>query len=865
MDSTNFYAYIPFFSFLLTLVVTTYIQARTRSSRLKHAYILFSIGLSMWVFWDFVLWLRIDESWYLAILKIQSIFWIPIGLLFVNFVNAYLDRKPGKLFYPLVAVTVVFVILSVSTDWVITGYRDVYWGILHRAGPLHSPITLFVVSLPMFMGIGYLIARFRQSDNTLERLQLGLIVLGTLSASVISFITTVLLPDILHRHDVLPLHDIGIALHSLLTSIAVARYRFLNIEVADVAEDMFARMQDGVVILDRRELMQHANAAAREMLGLGHGELVREKITSYFDDYPTAPGFSNYELVPRHAQQGTVYSVSQAIAADKYGEAGKLIILRDISDQKRSEEEIRQMNEHLAVTRDQALQANKLKSQFLANMSHELRTPLNAVIGYSEMIEEEAVDSGVSQIASDAEKINRAGRHLLSLINDILDLSKIEAGKMDVFIEGFDINVMIDDVISTAQPLIEKNNNSLVADVVPNLGMMHSDQMKVRQILLNLISNAAKFTCDGKVIIKCSIEARGNEAFVVIGVTDTGIGMTKQQLENLYDAFTQADSSTTRKYGGTGLGMAISKHFIDILNGEIQVESEYGKGTVFTLKLPLKHHTVHNEAVERMEEPAKPASMETRRRLTDRLRTPKVLVVDDDEETRELIARHLTRDGLNVIEAVDGEQGLQMARECHPDIITLDVMMPNVDGWSVLNQLKADEETSDIPVIMLSMLDNHSLGYALGACDYLVKPINHQQLISVVNRLLKEDDKGKVMVVDDDPDMACLLRTLLQESGIEVMVAENGQHALEVMAEHRPSMVLLDLVMPVMDGFEFLRRLRGMTEYQHTPVVVLSAADLSSETRTQLQQVVAEVVSKHTVSPQQLVADIKSIVSARIE
>jgi PAS domain S-box-containing protein len=860
MDSTNFYAYIPFFSFLLTILVTTYIQARTRSSRLKRAYILFSIGLTMWVFWDFVLWLRIDESWYVAIIKIQSIFWIPIGVLFVNFVNAYLDRKPGKLFYPLVAVTAVMIVLSVSTDWVVAGYRDVYWGILHKAGPLHSPITLFIVSLPMFISIGSLIARFRQSDNRLERTQLSLIVIGTLLASVISFITTVLFPDILHRHDVLPLHDVGIALHSLFTSIAVSRYRFLNIEVADVAEDMFARMQDGVVILDRRGLMQHANAAAREMLGLGHGELVRAKISEYFNDYPDAPGFSNYELVPKQAHDGSVYSVSQAVASDKNGEAGKLIIIRDVTEQKRAEAEIRQMNRNMAAARDEALEANKLKSQFLANMSHELRTPLNAVIGYSEMIEEEAQDAGVGQIASDAEKINRAGRHLLSLINDILDLSKIEAGKMDVFVEGFDINTMIDDVVFTAQPLIEKNHNTLVAEVVPHLGNMHSDQMKVRQVLLNLISNAAKFTKDGAITVTCTVEARNNRAYVVIGVADTGIGMTEEQLESLYDAFTQADSSTTRKYGGTGLGMAISKHFIDILEGDIEVESVFGEGTRFTLRLPLMYEAEEAVGVEPGEEQKSVPTPEPSRRHTDRIKNVNVLVVDDDAETRELIARHLTREGLNVIEAADGEQGLQMAREYRPDVITLDVMMPAMDGWSVLNKLKEDSDISSIPVIMLTMVDNQNLGYALGACEYLVKPVIRHQLIEVVNRILQENREGTVLVVEDDPDMRALIQTLLQDSGINVVTAENGKVALDMMSEYNPSMILLDLVMPVMDGFEFLRHLRGMSKYQRTPVVVLSAADLSAETRNQLQQVVADVVSKQTVSPQQLVADIKSIV-----
>lgn len=428
---------------------------------------------------------------------------------------------------------------------------------------------------------------------------------------------------------------------------------------------------------------------------------------------------------------------------------------------------------------------------------------------------------------------------------------------MDVFVEGFDINTMIDDVISTAQPLIEKNHNTMVAEITPNLGTMHSDQMKVRQVLLNLISNAAKFTNDGTITVTCAFEIRNNRTYVVFEVADSGIGMTKEQLESLYDAFTQADSSTTRKYGGTGLGMAISKHFIDILEGEIDVNSIYGEGTSFTLRLPLMHE---NRQQAKGEHIPSPVQESVARRQTDRVNSVKVLVVDDDAETRELIARHLTREGLFVIEASNGEQGLEMAHEYRPDVITLDVMMPVMDGWGVLSRLKEDRDLASIPVIMLSMVDNQNLGYALGACDYLVKPVIRQQLIEVVNRTLQNARDGTVLVVEDDPDMRVLIQTLLRDAGINVAVAENGKLALEMLPQHHPAMILLDLVMPVMDGFEFLRHLRTMSKYQRTPVVVLTASDLSAETRGQLQGVVADVISKQSVSPQQLVSDIKAMV-----
>ncbi|MBD3671771.1 MAG: response regulator [Gammaproteobacteria bacterium] len=858
MDSNNFYAYIPFFSFLLTIVVTTYIQARTRSSRLKHAYVLFSISLTMWIFWDFVLWLRIDEGWYLTILKLQSIFWIPIGVLFLNFVYAYLDRKPDRFFYPVAILSLVLVVISLSSDLVLTGYREVYWGILHQSGILHTPITLFVVSLPMFVGLFLLIKRYRKTSQKLERTQLSFIIFGALSASIISFITTILFPDIMGRTDIFPLHDIGIAIHSIFTSIAVSRYRFLNIEVQDVAEDMFARMQDGVVILDRNGMMQHANASARDMLGLGHGVLVRKEIDGYFEAYPKLTGFSNHELMPKNASEGTYYSVSQAVAEDKAGEAGRLIIIRDITEQKKREKEIEQINQKLASARDDALEASKLKSQFLANMSHELRTPLNAVIGYSEMIEEEANDQGVDQIASDASKINRAGRHLLSLINDILDLSKIEAGRMDVYVERFDINAMLNDVITTATPLVDKNQNQLIADIQPDMGLMQSDQIKVRQILLNLISNAAKFTNEGKITIRANTGSENSRNHVKIEISDTGIGMNEQQLNSLYSAFTQADSSTTRKYGGTGLGMAISKHFIDILKGDIEVESEYGEGTSFRLYLPLEHHQpkpvsegVLPEAIERKE-----------RRHTDAQiqEDVNVLVVDDDPATRELIVRHLTQEGLTVAEAENGKEGIRMAHRYHPEVITLDVMMPDMDGWDVLNSLKQDPELCHVPVIMVSMLDNQNLGYALGAAEYIVKPVVRHHLLEVVERSLRKNHDDFVLVVEDDEDMRKLMTTLLHEAGIKTLEAEHGKQALDILNQHNPALILLDLVMPEMDGFEFLKNLRGIGKHKNTPVVVMSAAELNSETHTQLQAAVEYVVSKHTMSPRQMAEDIKSLV-----
>ncbi|MDH5361025.1 MAG: ATP-binding protein, partial [Gammaproteobacteria bacterium] len=526
MDSTNIYAYIPFFTFLFTIVVTTYIQAKTRSSRLKDAYIYFSVALTFWIFWDLVLWLRIDEAWYINILKIQSIFWLPVGLLFLNFINAYLDRKHSMLVKLGMIVYVIAVGITLFTDYVIVGFRDVFWGVLHEAGPLHAVFSNIIVVIPMWYGIYLLLRSVRDRSHVRDQAASVMLLIGTILGASISYVTTVYFPDVLGRTDILPLHDVGIAVHSLFASIAVTRYRFLHIELADVAEDMFARMHDGVLVLDSTGKVQHANVSAREMLGLGFDELSDRKISKYFKGYPESIAFSSYELETSNINDESIYSVTQAPSVYGKRESGRLVVIRDISEQKKAEKEIRQMNRDLAQARDDALESSKLKSQFLANMSHELRTPLNAVIGYSEIIEEEAEELAQVQIASDADKINRAGKHLLTLINDILDLSKIEAGKMDVYIESFNLNELLQDVIITSQPMLSKNNNTFDYEIDNSVGLIESDQIKIRQILFNLVSNASKFTKDGIVKLESRVLVQVDQTQLQLKVSDTGIGMT---------------------------------------------------------------------------------------------------------------------------------------------------------------------------------------------------------------------------------------------------------------------------------------------------------------------------------------------------
>jgi signal transduction histidine kinase len=398
---------------------------------------------------------------------------------------------------------------------------------------------------------------------------------------------------------------------------------------------------------------------------------------------------------------------------------------------------IEQARQSALEARDAAEAANRAKSAFLANMSHELRTPLNAIIGYSEMLEEDAQASGNAPFVSDLQKIRAAGKHLLGLINDVLDLSKVEAGKMKLFLETFDVAKVIEEVVATASPLMEKNGNKLVVRFAPRVGQLREDITKVRQVLLNLLSNAAKFTEKGTVSLDVTREEDVAGTWVVFRVRDTGIGMTPEQLGKLFQAFTQADGSTQRKYGGTGLGLALSRKFCMMMGGDVNAESVPGKGSTFTMRLPGDvenvdgettsiHVSVKKRLSQLVSVAGKPASAAPAEKRS-------MLVIDDDPAVCELMTRLCGKEGFDVLTAANGEEGLKLAREKRPNLITLDVVMPGMDGWSVLKTLKTDPQLSGIPVVMITISDERQRGLALGAADYLVKPVDRNRLAGVLS------------------------------------------------------------------------------------------------------------------------------------
>ncbi len=503
----------------------------------------------------------------------------------------------------------------------------------------------------------------------------------------------------------------------------------------------------------------------------------------------------------------------------------------------------------METSRDEARDANAEKTRFFANMSHELRTPLNAILGYGEMLEEDCEDLGYDDLLPDLRKITSAGSHLLSLINNILDISKIEAGRMELYLTNFDIESMIDTIKDVTGPLSIKNENNFIVNITDNIGKMNQDETKIRQCLTNFLSNSFKFTSKGNVELKVDTFILNEIEMIRFAVIDDGEGMSEEGLSKVFKEYEQAERSTSAKHGGTGLGLPITKKLAEMMGGDVEVKSELGKGSQFTLYVPRYSPEQEDLDIELINFD----------KLTEQEKI--IVLIDDDVDMHELIRRTVTKIGLTLVGATDGEKGMQIVREVKPKLLLLDVLMPGRDGWSILKECKTDPDLKDMSIIMVSQMEQDKLSKSLGADDYMTKPINRELFLERVKNLMinSSSNNGKVLIVDDDKDTREILSRILDDNGWISITAKDGKDGLEKLKEN-PSLIVLDLEMPRMDGFEFL------DEYMNTysinerkPILVYSGKDLSEVQIDQLNKNVAALIKKDEVSMQELSNVVKDI------
>ena len=619
--------------------------------------------------------------------------------------------------------------------------------------------------------------------------------------------------------------------------------------------DAIESINQGFALYDAEDRLQITNSQYRGMTG--PVSRVLQPGTTFLDimraaaerrglDGAAAEAWINDRLARRASLEVTVERFPDGrwvqIQERRTAAGGIVAVYSDVT-------EMRERQRELEIAKEAADHATQVKSEFLANMSHELRTPLNAIIGYSQLLMQDAEDDGNTDAVADLKKIEGAGQHLLRIINDILDLSKIEAGRMEVFLEPVDLAALARDIETLVKPLAAKNNNAFVVEIAPGIGSVGTDHTKLKQIVLNLLSNATKFTKDGTVTM--SIERAGRQ--LKVAVRDTGIGLTEEQMGRLFQAFSQADSSTTRRFGGTGLGLAISRSFARTLGGDLTVTSTPGEGSCFLLTITDGGAgAVDDDAAGVDGAPANLAG-----------KAGRVLVVDDDPHTRHIIGAHLVREGYAPLYASSGAEALELARQHRPDAITLDIMMPQVDGWTVLVALKEDPELASIPVVIVSITDDRSLAFTLGAAAMLTKPLNRTDLLTTLERHMPERSVSggqTLLVVEDDPPTRELMGRIGEKLGMATAEARNGREAIDWLGGHAvPHAILLDLNMPEMDGFQFLDHLRADPRWRDIPVIVVTARELSNDERTRLGRTTQGVIAKGNAAHFELSRAIRAV------
>jgi PAS domain S-box-containing protein len=662
--------------------------------------------------------------------------------------------------------------------------------------------------------------------------------------------------------------NVGTALHNAQLFTEVQNQRKFSEALIDFLPDATLVIdREGRVIAWNRAIEEMTGIQAENMLGKNNYEYAlpfygeRRPILIDLVLMPRDEFEAKYAQIQRKGETliGETYTPSlrggrymyatASVFHDARGDSvGAIETIRDITERKQAEVELQK-------AKDAADAANATKSAFLANMSHELRTPLNAIIGFTRIVRRKADGLIPEKQTDNLDKVLASAEHLLNLINTVLDIAKIESGRMDVLAANFRINALIDLCANTAQPLLRPGVN-LEKQMDENLSIIHSDQDKIRQIILNLLSNAAKFTHEGKIILATHRDGK----YLRVSVSDTGIGISDEARLHIFKEFQQADTSTTRQYGGTGLGLSISRNLAHLLGGDLTVESELGIGSTFTLVIPMQYGS---GAASTPDRESAPVPGNDQRRASDATKK-RILVIDDDPDAVYLLQENLNQNEFLITGARTGRDGLRSAREQPPQAILLDILMPETDGWQILNELKQDAATANIPVILLTIVDKKALGFRLGAAAYLLKPLDPVAVRDALNRVIGQDDRQQkyILVVDDDPSLADILRQFLPESEFRVASALDGLAGLEAIEAERPDILLLDIMMPRLDGFGVIEKLRANLQTRDLPIIVISAKDLTVEEAARLKETVAFVMKKQGFQGEQLLEEINSVLTA---
>ena len=638
---------------------------------------------------------------------------------------------------------------------------------------------------------------------------------------------------------------VGMSTETMLQKIAVVSNDGVNMTLFAILVGSLVAV---IIAMRVTNGLRRLGKAADEMTG---GSLdTRVQVDSYREVNELAYAFNHMADAIQEREEELQQSMEELDLAHEELQSANEELQHHYEELELSQEELLTSNEELSQANDRVMEADRLKSEFLANMSHELRTPLNSVIALSGILLARMDGDLTEEQEKQVKIIKKSGKNLLELINDILDLSKIESGKMEISLEEFYIEDVVNDDRAMVTPLATEKEINISFIKNEEIPLIRSDRNKIKQILLNLLSNAVKFTPTGGSI---TIDATGRDGRVELRVTDTGIGIAKENLDKIFDEFRQVDGSSTREYGGTGLGLAITRRLVKLLGGEIRVESEIGKGSTFTIDIPVTLDGI---------EPLTVAAS----RIDPGRKT--ILAVDDDPSVIYVLKKYLEGEGYQVVPAHNGAEAIRLAREVKPFAITLDIMIPGRDGWEVINELKGDPTTEHIPIVVISILDNKSLGFSLGVTEYLTKPVERNTVLNALGRLMSPrcigmDCTPNVLLVDDDPIHIMAMKAVLADSGYKVTVAPGGKEAIEILKEATPCAIILDIMMPEVDGFMVLEELKKRKETRDIPVIILTAKDITDDDKKRLNGSIQDIIGKGNFAHEEVLRDLKNIMERR--